>query len=145
MPAVNIELIVKGRVDPDMHERAAVFLRMSPVAQQFIKRIAAATFTNFGDWEFTIIPKPLAKDMPRVPTAAEVAKGQDEKRKQTLKHFSDARARVQEHCLRTGATAGGDPVVAVDLNAGVLNPRPTKPRKSRAPGPRRSGGLFDRR
>ncbi len=143
--SVNIEMIVKGRVSPDMYDRAGVFLRRSPVAQNFMKRIAAATSTNLGDWEYTIIPKPMAADLPPVPTADEVAKGRDETRKQTLKHFSDARARVQEHCRRTGATGGGDPVD--DLGADGLPVNTEKQirqsRKSRgAPGPRRDGGLF---
>ena len=149
MLAVNIELIVKGRVSPEMYDRAGAFLRGSPVAQNFIKRLAMATMTDYGAWEFTLIPPPVAADLPPVPTDAEVAKGRAEAARQTKAFFDKARERVQEHCRRTGATGGG-PAVEVDVNADVLKLNadktyPTKSRKSsRAPGPRRSGGLFAR-
>ena len=155
MPVCNIELIVKGRVDPDMHERAAVFLRMSPVAQSFIKRIAAATYTNFGDWEFTVIPGPLAADMPAVPTEADEAARRAEAARKTKEYFDKARERVQANARQNEryTPAAG----AVDLSADVLPlnsdkltrqaPSTAKPRRIKSPGhpgPRRVGGLFAR-
>ena len=145
MAAIIIEALFRGRVPPEVYAAAELFIRTSPTVWAMQKRLAQVTKTHETDWPLKVQPSPLAADLPPVPTEAEIAKGRDETRKQTLKHFSDARERVQEHCRKTGATGHGAPVVAVDVHDNVL--RPTKPRRIKAPrhpGPRREGGLFDR-